>query len=496
MIHTLSKTDYILYRECAKNAWYKIHRPDIYFASELSDFEKSIIETGNEVEAVARKLFPDGVMVEGREEASQELTKGLIEEGAKVIFQPVFKQEGFLAAVDILERNDDGTYSIYEVKATNEIDVKVHIYDLAFQANLLEACGIKLKFINLMHLNSKYVRHGELEIRELFEIENLTDTIRDLQVEVWEEMKLAQDYLSKEDEPKGPCQCIYKGRSRHCTTFKYSNPNVPGYGIHDLARIGTSKAKLAELVDSNIFHIHEIPEHIEFSDTQKNQIWTYITDRTITLKEAIADELDKLVFPLYFLDYETFPAAIPRFTGFSPYQQIPFQYSLHVLHTPDGELEWKDFLYTKEGDPSEAFKDSLIEHIGPKGSVIVWHKSFECGRNKELAKRMPECALFMQDLESRIFDLEDIFKKQYHVHKDYKGSSSIKKILPVLVPDLSYKDLLVNNGGAAADTWNRIVTDQLSPEDKTAAVNNLRVYCKLDTYAMYAIWKELYKLVN
>jgi hypothetical protein len=155
-----------------------------------------------------------------------------------------------------------------------------------------------------------------------------------------------------------------------------------------------------------------------------------------------------------------------------------------------------DFLYTESGDPSRAFVESMQKQIGPIGSVIVWHKDFECGRNKELGQRIPESKSFFDDLEKRIFDLEIIFKKQYHVHKDYKGSSSIKKVLPVLVPHLKYDGLAIKEGGTAAQKWNELITGALSQDEKDLIVENLRTYCKLDTYAMYAIWKALYSLIS
>lgn len=470
----LSKTNYIVWRDCKKNAWLKIHKPEIYYASELSDFEKQIIETGNEVDLLARELFPAGE------------------------YQKKFEIDGYLAITDILSPSTSSgqVVNLYEVKATNEIDKKTHLHDLTFQYLVLKKSGLDVGSANLIHLNPDYVRNGDIEITKLFAIEDLTEKVEEIAEEVMTEMQLAKEYLASEEEPKGPCDCVYKGRSAHCTTFHYSNPNIPEYGVHDLSRIGISKRKLTELVDGNKFKFEDIPDDFELTDNQKNQVWTYLNDREIISKENIAEEFEKLVFPLYFLDYETFPAAIPRFDGFSPYNQIPFQYSLHIVDKPDAEPEHEDFLYTGQDDPSGQFVKSLQSHIGPKGSVIVWHKDFECGRNEELAKRIPESKAFFDDLNSRIFDLEIIFKKQHHVHKDYKGSSSIKKVLPVLVPSLKYDGLAVKEGGAAADAWNKIVTGTLSNQEAEETILALREYCKLDTYAMYAIWRELYKLVS
>ena len=493
----LTKTNYIIWRDCKKNAWLKVHKPEIYFAHELSAFEQQIIETGNEVELEARKLFPTGVLVEEKGEAALESTEKLLKENAPTIFQAAFMHEGFFAAVDILKfEPSTQKYSIYEIKATNDIVKKTHYHDLTFQYALLKRVGLEIDKAHLIHLNPEYVRDGELDLTKLFQIEDLTEDVQEMEDELNEEIALAKEYLESEIEPYGPCDCVYRGRSSHCTTFAYSNPHIPKYGIHDLVQIGISKKKLQELVDGNNFLLREVPETMELSESQKNQIWTYLNDREIISKEAISEEMDKLIFPLYFLDYETFPAALPRFDGFSSYNQIPFQYSLHILKEPESEPGHVDFLYTKSDDPSRAFANSLQEHIGPRGSVIVWHKDFECSRNRELGVRIPDTKSFFDDLEKRIFDLEIIFKKQHYVHKDFKGSSSIKKVLPVLVPDLSYKELAIREGGTAAEKWNQLVTGELSDEEKGLIDENLRAYCKLDTYAMYAIWLELYKLIN
>jgi hypothetical protein len=491
----LTKTNYILWRECSKNAWLKVHKPEVYFEHELSEFEKQIIETGNEVELVARQMFPAGILVEGKQEQAVENTKGLLSKGEEVLFQAAFEVGGYFAAVDILKREAGGKFSIYEVKATNSIDRKTHYHDLAFQVNLLRLSGLQIEKACLVHLNPEYVRNGELDLARLFAIEDVTEEIEGMAGEVLDEMKRALEYISQGKEPSGHCACVYKGRSSHCTTFKYSNPDIPKYGVHDLARIGISKRKLEELIDSNIFRLEDVPEHIELSDAQKNQLLTYLDDIELVSKEEISKELEGLVFPLYFLDYETFPSALPRFDGYSPYHQIPFQYSLHVLENPEAELVHKDFIFEGNSNPEKAFYESLDSHIGNIGSVIVWHKSFECGRNREIAHRVPESKEFFKQLNDRVYDLEDIFKKQHYVHKDFKGSSSIKKVLPVLAPELSYKDLEIREGGSAAEAWDRAVRGGLAEEEKETLFRNLREYCKLDTYAMYAIWDKLYKLV-
>ena len=528
-MHTVSKTDYLLYRECHKNTWLKIHKPDVYYTNELSDFEKSIIETGNEVESKARLLFPTGILIEGHDIVAQEKTSKIIKDlisssskksadqdsgvGLQTIFQPVFVKDGFMAAVDVLQFDPSKqSFSLYEIKASNNVKEKLHLYDLAFQVNLLKMVGLQIDRIGVLHLNPKYIRNGDLDIIKLFVKDDVTESVNEILEKVSVEMRAAQEYLSGATEPSGPCDCIYKGRSGHCTTFSYSNVSVPEYSVHDIARIGLSKNKLIELIDGNIFDIKEVPEYIELSEIQKNQVNVLVSDRVILEKDKIFEELNSLVFPLYFIDYETFPSAIPRFDGFSPYQQIPFQYSLHVVEKAPLEKGEKkggknsdengsekgpepihrEFLHTESNDPSLAFLEAMQKDIGKIGSIIVWNKSFECNRNIELAKRFPQFKEFVEEVNARVYDLEDIFKKQYFVHKGFKGKTSIKYILPVIAPELTYKNLNIQNGGSASDTWNRLVTGQILGSEKTQTIKDLLKYCERDSYAMYAIWKHLW----
>ncbi|HEX9061582.1 MAG TPA: hypothetical protein VF941_15485, partial [Clostridia bacterium] len=161
----ISKTDYLLYRDCKKNAWLKLHRKDLYYQFELSPFDRMIIQTGNDVELIARKLFPTGILIEGRDKEAQNLTLEYIKRKEPVLFQAAFEKDGFFAAIDILEHiPETNSYSIYEVKANNEIDEKIHYYDLAFQVNLLRKCGLNVGKINLIHLNKEYIRQGDLNI--------------------------------------------------------------------------------------------------------------------------------------------------------------------------------------------------------------------------------------------------------------------------------------------------------------------------------------------
>lgn len=477
MPFVLSKTDFLIYKDCEKNAWIKIHKPTVYKSKPLSVFDQGLLQMGNEVDVLARDLFPQGR------------------------YQESFATDEFKAIGDIIVTNNDGTSDLYEVKASNNGEDKkakdeLYTYDLAFQYNVMSELDMAPRKTFLVRLNKEYVREGALNIEKLFTKEDFTERVKAVAEQVKMEMQLAYEILSLEKEPAGHCRCITRGRSAHCTTFSYSNPDVPAYSIHDISRIGNSKKKLEELVDSGIFSLADIPAEFPLSDKQWNQVRASQTGREVIMHEEIAEFLEKIVFPVSFFDYETFAAAIPRFDGYSPFKHIPFQFSMYVLQSHDADPEHKEFLFTEQVKPDKELIKFLYDNLPEKGSVVVWSKKFEKGINDDLAKRNPESAVFLQDVNSRIADLMDIFSDELYVHPDFKGKTSIKYILPVLVPSLSYKVLSIQEGATAMDTWNKIVTGQFSSADAEKAAENLREYCKLDTYAMYAIWRELYRLVN
>ncbi len=466
----------------------------------LSDFEKNLLTKGNMVETWARKLFPDGVLIDEAGDDAVRITQEHIAKKTHVIFQSKFIYDKFLAKNDALEYDkENDCWNLYEIKGTNTLDENAssidHVEDATFQTVILKALGIKVGKIFIIHLNKEYVREDEINIRDLFTNDDITAEVQEREEATKEKMRKAAEGLFQQDENALICQCIYSGRSAHCTTFRYSYPKLPEYSIHDLSRIGSSKKKLESLVDSQIFDINDIPEDFELTLNQKNQVYVHKTQKPIIDLNAIKKELKSLVYPLYFFDYETYPPAIPLFKGFKPYQQIPFQFSLHVLNDENSEPAHFEYLHEKPTDPSLPLINKLREMIGPEGSIIVWSKRFEKSINSQLAERCPEHADFLEDINDRVYDLMEIFQKQFYVHPEFRGKVSIKKVLPVMVPKLSYKELEIKEGGSAMEAWYEMVFGDGSQEDRKKISADLRTYCGLDTYAMYAIWKELISLV-
>jgi hypothetical protein len=523
----LTKTDFISYRECPNNAWVKIHKPEEYSKFEISDFEKSLAVMGNEVEKLARGMFPSGQMVEGRGSDAEKLTKQLIAKRTPVIFQAVFTTDKYLAATDVLEWNEEASaYDLCEIKMSStkeeddeededgkpkKVNKKKELqyeYDIAFQASVLQVCGVPIHKKYLIRLNKEYVKTGDLDFspNQLFIKEDKTEAVEKLMPTAQFEMEQAFIYLSQTETHNGPCPCYYRGRSSHCTTFTYINPEVPEYSVHDLNRIGLSKAYLKELLDADILTVEKVPEDeipkpSKTKDGQPgkprklNQVRVHKSKEPIVDLTSIKAELNSLTFPLYFLDYETYPTAIPVFNGYRPYQHIVFQYSLDVLKDKDAELEHFELLLL-DGDPAERIVEGLRSHIGDSGSIISWYKKFENSRNKELARLVPLQFEFLQSVIKRIYDLMDIVENQFYVHHGFKGSSSIKKVQPVLAPNFSYKTLGVQSGTDAIEAYRQLSVGELTGESAEEKKLQMLEYCKNDTEVMYVLWKFFVKLVR
>jgi len=194
--------------------------------------------------------------------------------------------------------------------------------------------------------------------------------------------------------------------------------------------------------------------------------------------------------PAYFLDFETIQFAVPIWKGTRPYQQIPFQFSLHTLGGK-GKLEAWSFIDLSGNDPSRAFADSLITVCGKRGPIFVYNAGFEGARIKELAERFSKLAPNLLAIKERLVDLHPITKAHYY-HPSQHGSWSIKAVLPAVAPDLSYEALEgVQNGGMAMEAYLEAINPDTTPERKIEIEQQLTDYCGLDTFAMVRLWQFL-----
>lgn len=488
----LSKSDFLKYRTCPSYFWLWKYKPVEVPDESSVEVRDNKFEQGNQVEAVARQLFPTGKLVDGYNVTAKANTERLIADGAEILFQAtVITDDNLLAMADVLEKNDDG-WILYEVKSSSSVKKDKHIPDMAFQKIAFEKAGYVINETRIIHLNKEFVRSGDtIDPSKYFVIANVDEQVNAILPEVRDQITLAIERMNDADEPTA-CPCRQKSRSNHCPAFSRFNPDIPEYSVYNISRMNGKK--LESLVDDGIFHTTDIPDDFPLTPNQAMQVAIDKSGQPLIDKEKIQNELSALEYPLYFIDYESVNPAIPMLDGTHPHQQVVFQDSLHILDSPDAELRHTEHLCRVSSLESllELVKQ-MREDIGDTGSVIVWNKSFEKGRNAELGELFPEFKSFLDGVNERIYDLMDVFRKNYYVDPGFHGSNSIKDVLPVLAPQLSYKDLEIGKGDLASVRWYEIVTNE-DPSDADQVFNDLLAYCKLDTLAMVEIFNVLRKL--
>ena len=278
-------------------------------------------------------------------------------------------------------------------------------------------------------------------------------------------------------------------KPHRCPFKEYCWRDVPEHSISTIPNLRTNTQ--TELVERDILSIHDLPDDFQLADREPAYVDSVLNNQPESDNEAIRNKLSELEYPIHFFDFETCNPAIPRFEGLSPYKQFPFQYSCHTLQS-DGSLTHHEYLHTDTTDPRLPLLESLLNHISDVGSVIVYFASFECGILKNLAQSFPEHSAALQSIISRLWDQFVIFRDHYK-HPEFGGSNSLKNVLPVLVPYLSYRGLDLQKGDDAQSVWDLMIRTTNEAE-RNNMINNLKEYCKRDTLAMVKIHKALLRL--
>lgn len=494
-----SKSKYCLMWQCPKLLWLSKYKP------ELKPEDPSLqakFDEGNVIGDMAMGLFGDFTEVTAFKEDDrldlnkmQQLTKECIENGIQNICEASFNYNGLYCAVDIL-RKEDGGYAIFEVKSSTHAS---HIYavDIAYQKYVLEHCGLNIVGTYLICINSDYIRGEELNIDELFQIIDMSDDVNNEYQNVPSILRKAEQIYSLKSEPDVDiglhCRDPYK-----CAFWSYCTKDLPTPNVFDLYRMGFEKA-IKHYKQGQISYNDLMFDGGITNAKQLRQMLHQISEQRPDIdKDGIRDFLDTLSYPIYFLDFETTQAVIPEYEGIKPYQQIPFQYSLHYIEYEGGPLLHKEFLAESGTDPRRAIAEHLCEDIPMNVCVTAYNKAFECTRLKELAEYFPDLAEHLLNIESNIKDLLVPFQSGYYYNKAMGGSFSIKSVLPALFPDdpaLNYHNLeQIHNGGEAMSIFPKI--KDMTPEDATKTRHNLLEYCKLDTYAMVKVWEKLKETIG
>lgn len=489
---TLSKSQYIRGLQCHKSLWLYKNKPELRDIPNQA--QESLFNTGYDVGDLAKQLFPNGLEIEFDSSNFDWMiakTKELILNGCEVIYEATFKENGIFAMADILVKN--GSYwDIYEVKASTNVK-EYHLNDASVQWYSLSNV-INLNKIYIVHINNKYERIGDLNIKELFSIVDITEEVQNRQYQIPFNIE-QMDLMLQNDMPNidigthcsNPYSCDFEG---HC--WKH----IPSPSVFNLYWM--NGAKKFEMYYKGLITYEDIPSDFALNTTQKLQVETFKSNEPYIDKSLIKDFIQTVKFPINFFDFETFQNAIPRFEKQRPYMQIPFQYSLHILHE-DGRLEHKEFLGDENSDPRDVLINQMLNDISQNGSIIAYNQSFEITRIKELANYKIEKKDELLALFDRFVDLIVPFRGRGYYHPDFNGSFSIKSVLPSMFPnndELNYKKLgSIQNGGDAMDTFaNLHLLKDKSKRDEIR--KDLLAYCHLDTLAMVRIFEKLKEIVK
>ena len=526
----LSKSRFTAFCQCPKNLWLKVYKPD---EATIDAGVEARFEQGNIVGDLAMGLFGDFVEVTAKNEdgslnlaAMVEKTKQEMERGTENICEASFTIEGHYCAVDILRKNGDG-WDIYEVKSSsfpefNGQEAKLDKYapDIAYQKWVLTQCGVNVTGTYLVCLNSDYVRQGDLDIQQLFVVTDMKELVENEYQKVPGRVKQAMKVINSKEEPE--CEL-----SEHCMKpyacafwdYCKRQHGIPSPSVFEVyggkGRGGFTFKKKLDCYHQGLITFEDLRSK-DIGPIQNMQIEAALTGKEFINPAGIRKFLEKLTYPLYFLDFETMQDAVPQYDGAKVYAQITFQYSLHIKEMPDRirvtdgprplrmkvgkHAIHKEYLAPSDGsDPRRALAEQLCKDIPKDACTLAYNKMFECGRIRELASLYPDLSDHLLNIADHIVDLIDPFRAGDYYVPAMGGSFSIKSVLPALFPDepsLNYHNLdeRCQNGGDAMTIFPRI--KDMEPEEAAASREALLRYCELDTWAMVKVWEKLKEMAK
>jgi len=483
----LSKSKYLSGLQCQKLLWYYYNAKDEI--PEVNAATQAIFDQGHLVGEYAKKLFPDGVEVardvEGFDEVLKQSSKALALR--RPLFEAAFKSNNAYARADILKPVGEDQWDIIEVKSSTEVK-DINLHDLALQRFAYEGAGLKIAKCYILHINNKYVRHGDVEPKKLFKQIDVTNEVNKLSSSVGPNLKEMLRVIGKKKFPEvkiGPqCNDPYGcPLQTKCWAFLPENNPLTLYYF--------KKEKAFELIHSGILDILSLPKTAKLSDKQEIQADALRSEKPHIEREGIISFLGQLKYPLYYLDFETMMTAIPLYDDVRPYQQLPFQFSLHIVAKLGDKPRHESFLADGRSDPRPEILKRLKRELGDHGSIVAYNASFETGKLKASSEIFKEYSSWFGKIEKRIVDLLSPFKSFYYYHPKQIGSASIKSVLPALTGK-GYEGMEIADGGTASNEYLRVTFGEgITDKERTAVRRNLEKYCKLDTMAMVAIVDKL-----
>ena len=486
----LSKSKIIAFRQCPRRLWLELHKPEIKddSGSEL------VFAIGNQVGDVARQIYDPaekGKLIDVNEigwDAAFTESASWLDGTPAPLFEAAIRIKGALALADVMlpDPSDDALrWHMIEVKSSTSVK-DYQRDDLAIQAYIATTSGLELASASVAHVDNSFVYQGDGNYQGLLKQVDLTEEALAMAPEVALWMEGAQEVATSATEPQietGPhCDSPFSCPFRHHCDGDQTPIEFPLSSFYRLG--GNQRAELEALGHTDVRNVPDAglspTNQLIKKQSASGEAWFDA--------EGAAGDLAPHTGTAYFLDFETIGFGVPIWKGTSPYKQLPFQFSLHVV-SPNGETAHREFLDLSGEDPGERFALALIEHCGTHGPVFVYNASFERRVMRELGKRFPSLKPPLDAIIDRVVDLLPIARNRYY-HPSQHGSWSIKVVLPAICPDLAYDGLDgVQDGRMAQLAFLEAMAADTTAERKAAIEQQLLAYCELDTLAMVRMWE-------
>ena len=483
----LSKSRYLNGLQCPRYIWVQFHDPERIPGTD--PVTQYIFDQGHEAGYLAKKLFPGGIDVPQESFMGNiEKTKELLKE-SKSLFEAGILARSLFSRVDILSPTGEDEWDIYEVKSSTSVK-DVHINDVAFQRYCCTQFGLNIRNCYLALINNQYVRDGEIDPEGLFNTINVTDKAEEASAGIQDRIDGILEVINRETCPEmiiGPhCRDPYECPLTDCWDI------LPDHNVFSLYYGGK---KSFAMYNSGILTIGEITDDYKLNDKQRIQQACVVSGESHIDKEAIKKFLASLEYPLYYLDFETIGLAIPLFDGVRPYQNVPFQFSVHVMQDEQSDPVHHSYLTSSTGDPRPGLLAELKKVMGDSGSIIAYNKGFEEGCLRDMAGAFSEYQDWIDQVGRRLVDLLVPFRNFDYYHPAQKGSASLKAVLPAIT-GRGYDDLDISDGQVASVAFLAATYGDMPEEDRAKVMNNLEHYCGRDTEGMIWIVEKLKELTD
>lgn len=477
---SLSKSRITLGLQCPKALYLKVHSPGL--APEVSASQQKLFDQGHEVGVEAQKRYPNGVLIDAPYYAQDKAvaqTLKAISGGALAIYEATFLHNDVIVKIDILHRrNLKSEWEIVEVKSATSIKDQ-YLADAAIQYWAATGSGLKVKSTSIMHINSQCVFP---DLEDLFTVADISSEVRELQPELPRQIDEFRKILKAKNPPKldigdhcaSPYDCAFM---EHCWS------HVPSPSVFDIPRLGKGAWQLYE---KKILRLQDVDTDMKFgkkgfTPVQKRMIAHTISKKRFIDSDQVSKELKKWKYPLSVLDFETIMYAIPKYKGTSPYQQMPFQFSCHIISRAGAKPTHTEYLHTENSDPRRPIAEALVELVPTTGSVVAYNKGFENGVLTKLSKEFPKLRKALLSIAERLVDPLPIFQQHIYDHA-FGGSFSLKAVAPAILGNTaSFSDLDVGDGNEAQAAFVEMIDLKTSTSRKAELVQDLITYCRQDT---------------